>query len=88
MLWRKSSLDAKERDKRAAKVLWYILTDIHQIAAGLFANLLRFRVSGNPAPLARAVRWGWNEPAACRALKITEFSVIEAHLSREFGSDA
>jgi hypothetical protein len=30
-------------------------TDIHQIAAGLFANLLRFRVSGNPAPLARAV---------------------------------
>jgi hypothetical protein len=31
---------------------------------------------------------GMNEPAACRALKITEFSVIEAHLSREFGSDA
>jgi hypothetical protein len=32
-----------------------VLPDIHQIAAGLFANLLRFRVSGNPAPLARAV---------------------------------
>jgi hypothetical protein len=33
----------------------FISADIHQIAAGLFANLLRFRVSGNPAPLARAV---------------------------------
>jgi hypothetical protein len=30
-------------------------TDIHQIAAGSFANLPRFRVLGNPAPLARAV---------------------------------
>ena len=29
--------------------------DIHQIAAGSFANLPRFRVLGNPAPLARAV---------------------------------
>jgi hypothetical protein len=33
-------------------------------------------------------RWGWDEPAPCRASKIDEFSVIEAHLSREFGSDA
>src|SRR5262249_40607916 len=33
-------------------------------------------------------RWGWNEPASCRALKIAEFSVIEARLSLEFGSDA
>ena len=32
-----------------------LLTDIHQIAAGSFANLPRFRVLGNPAPLARAV---------------------------------
>jgi hypothetical protein len=32
-------------------------------------------------------RWGRNESAPCRALKIAEFSVIEAHLSREFGSD-
>src|ERR1700730_12951107 len=31
------------------------LSDIHQIAAGSFANLPRFRVLGNPAPLARAV---------------------------------
>jgi hypothetical protein len=30
-------------------------TDIHQIAAGSFANLRPFRVLGNPAPLARAV---------------------------------
>jgi len=29
--------------------------DIHQIAAGSFANLPRFRVLANPAPLARAV---------------------------------
>jgi hypothetical protein len=26
---------------------------------------------------------GWNEPAPCRALKIAEFSVIEARLSCE-----
>jgi hypothetical protein len=32
-----------------------ILPDIHQIAAGSFANLPRSRVLGNPAPLARAV---------------------------------
>jgi hypothetical protein len=32
-------------------------------------------------------RWGWNEPAPCRALKIAEFFLIEARLSREFGSD-
>jgi tetratricopeptide (TPR) repeat protein len=31
------------------------LADIHQIVAGLFASLPRFRVLGNPAPLARAV---------------------------------
>ncbi|MGB8898927.1 MAG: hypothetical protein WCC90_06640, partial [Methylocella sp.] len=30
-------------------------SDIHQIAAGSFANLPRFRVLGNPAPLAWAV---------------------------------
>jgi hypothetical protein len=30
-----------------------ISTDIPQIAAGSLANLLRFRVSGKPAPLAR-----------------------------------
>jgi hypothetical protein len=33
----------------------YLQTDIHQIAAGSFANLPRFRVLANPAPLARAV---------------------------------
>jgi hypothetical protein len=32
-----------------------VISDIHQIAAGSFANLPRFRVLGNPAPLARAV---------------------------------
>ena len=32
-----------------------IKTDIHQIAAEWFANLPRFRVSDNPAPLARPV---------------------------------
>jgi hypothetical protein len=31
---------------------------------------------------------GMERAGACRALKIAEFSVIEAHLSREFGSDA
>jgi hypothetical protein len=31
------------------------LTDIHQIAAGSFANLPRFRVLDNPTPLARPV---------------------------------
>jgi hypothetical protein len=30
-------------------------SDIHQMAAESFANLPRFRVLGNPAPLARAV---------------------------------
>jgi len=50
-----------------------------------FAPFPRFRQS---CAVGAGCRWGWNEPAACRALKITEFSVIEAHLSREFGSDA
>jgi hypothetical protein len=31
-----------------------LLSNIHQIAAGSFANLPRFRVLGNPTPLARA----------------------------------
>jgi hypothetical protein len=50
-----------------------------------FAPFPRFRQS---CAVGAAYRWGWNEPAPSRALKIAEFSVIEAHLSREFGSDA
>jgi hypothetical protein len=38
---------------RKGKMLTF--TGIHQIAAGSFANLPRFRLAGNPAPLARAV---------------------------------
>ena len=50
-----------------------------------FAPFPRFRQS---CAVGASCRWGWNEPAPCRALKIAEFSVIEAHLFREFGSDA
>jgi hypothetical protein len=50
-----------------------------------FAPFPRFRQS---CAVGASCRWGWKEPAPCRALKIAEFSVIEAHLFREFGSDA
>ena len=50
-----------------------------------FARFRRFRQS---CAVGAGCRWGRNEPASCRALKIAEFSVIEAQLSREFGSDA
>ena len=42
----------------AERFMTYLLIlkiDIHQIAAGSFANMPRFRVLGNPSPLARAV---------------------------------
>ena len=65
-----------------------VIADIHQIAAGSFANLPRFRRFRQSCAVGAGCRWGRNEPASCRALKIAEFSVIEAHLSREFGSDA
>jgi hypothetical protein len=51
--------------------------DIHQIAAGSFANLPPFRVLGNPA-LARAVDGDGT----------SRLPAIEAHLCRELGSDA
>jgi hypothetical protein len=63
-------------------------SDIHQIAAGSFANLPCFRLLRKPAPLARAVDGDGTSWRHCRASNIAEFSVIEVHLSREFGSDA
>jgi hypothetical protein len=56
-----------------------VLSDIHQIAAGSFANLPRFRVLGNPAPLAPAVD---GDGTSRRRAERAEFSVIEAHRSR------
>ena len=50
-----ASVDFNAVKERPAPRSYLVLTDIHQIAAGSFANLPRFRVLGNPAPLARAV---------------------------------
>jgi len=50
-----SVIEMHRRAIETTEIELRLQTDIHQIAAGSFANLPRFRVLGNPAPLARAV---------------------------------
>ena len=59
--------------KHVSRGLKSALTDIPQIAAGSFANLPRFRVLGNPAPVARAVDGDGTSRRHAERLKLPNF---------------